>query len=84
MGMLAVQCCSRLLISNTQAVLESNGHINRQKAYALASTDLEKLLGIRVNEEMADLVAYDGGSAFELSSKVVAVISPERAAVDLF
>ena len=37
-----------------------------------------------MNEEMADLVAYDGGSAFELSSKVVAVISPERAAVDLF
>lgn len=50
----------------------------------MATTDLEKLLGVRgIDEETADLVAYVGGSMFNLSSKPVAVISPSRATVDL-
>ena len=49
------------------------------------STDLEQLLGIRgVDEEFSDLVAFDGGNVFDLSSKVVGVISPGRGLVDLF
>jgi hypothetical protein len=64
--------------------LESNGRINEQQAYSLASTNLEKLLGvINLIDENVDLVAYEGGSAFDLSSKVVAVLSPERGIVDL-
>jgi hypothetical protein len=38
---------------------------------------------VNLIDETADLVAYEGGSAFDLSSKVVAVLSPERGLVDL-
>jgi len=66
------------------AKLESNGRIDDQQAYALATTNLEKLLGvINLVDETADLVAYEGGGAFDLSSKVVAVLSPERGIVDM-
>lgn len=68
------------LISD-QAMAESNGRIDGQKAHALASTNLEKLLGI-INL-IPDLVAYEGGDAFNLSSKVVAVLSSDRGIVDL-
>ncbi|KZP04918.1 hypothetical protein FIBSPDRAFT_1054380, partial [Athelia psychrophila] len=66
------------------ASIESNGRIDQQKAYSLATTNLEKLLGI-VNspDDATDLVAYRGGSLFDLSSKVVAVLSPARGAVDV-
>jgi len=63
--------------------LESQGQIEARQAYALASTALEKLLGIWGVGDEPDLVAYDGGNAFELSSKVVAVLSPQRGFVDL-
>jgi hypothetical protein len=66
-----------------KAALESNGRVGKLQAYALASTNLEKLLGVDViNADTGDLVAYKGGSAFELSSKVVAVISPQRGLVE--
>jgi hypothetical protein len=46
---------------------------------------LEKLLGVReIDEETADLVATEGGSIFDQSSKVVGVISPKRGFVDIF
>lgn len=60
---------------------ESNGRIDEQEAHALLSTNLEKLLGI-INLQN-DLVAYEGGNVFDLSSKVVAVLSSERGVVDL-
>ncbi|TFK43732.1 carbohydrate esterase family 9 protein [Crucibulum laeve] len=67
------------------AALESNGRINQRQAYAMATTDLEKLLGVRgVDQEGADMVAFEGGGMFDISSKVVAVISPRREFVDLF
>lgn len=66
------------------AILESNGRINERKAYALVSSDLEKLLGVRNIGEDADLVVYEGGGLFDLSSKVVGIISPQREVVDLF
>ena len=64
--------------------MESNGRIDDQQAYSLASTNLEVLLGVvNPTDDTADLVAYEGGNAFDLSSKVVAVLSPERGFVDL-
>lgn len=67
------------------AILESNGRINQKQAYALVSTNLEKLLGIRaMDDEDIDMVAYEGGGIFDLSSKVVAVISARRHGVDFF
>lgn len=72
------------LTNSFQAILESNGRINERKAYALVSSDLEKLLGVRNIGEDADLVAYEGGGLFDRSSKVVGIISPQREVVDLF
>ncbi|KAG5648919.1 hypothetical protein DXG03_000268 [Asterophora parasitica] len=72
------------------AILESNERIDQRQIYALAYTNLPKLLGIReIDDESqggraVDMVAYEGGGAFDLSSKVVAVISSERQVVDLF
>lgn len=73
------------ILNLRQAALESNGRISRKQAYALVSTNFEKMLGLEsLDEGMGDLVAFDGGSAFEFESKVVAVISQERGHVDLF
>ncbi|KAG6854875.1 hypothetical protein C0991_012065 [Blastosporella zonata] len=69
------------------AVLESNGRISEREMHALAYTNLPKLLGVREIDEAShiegDMVAFDGGGIFDLSSKVVAVISPGRELVDL-
>ncbi|KAF6762097.1 hypothetical protein DFP72DRAFT_802686 [Ephemerocybe angulata] len=66
------------------ASLESNGRIQEHQAYALVTTDLENLLGVRgIDEETADLVATAGGSIFDQSSKVVGIISPKRGFVDI-
>lgn len=54
------------------------------QALALVSTNLEKLLGLEIEGEMMDLVAAEGGNVFDLSAKVLGVISSERKAVHLF
>jgi len=67
------------------AALETNGRVTRQKAQALVSTNLEKLLDVEgwVDEDGGDLVAYEGGNVFDLASKPVAVASPRRSVVDI-
>ncbi|TFY54437.1 hypothetical protein EVJ58_g8865 [Rhodofomes roseus] len=67
-------------------VLESNGRITKEQAQAFVSTNLEKLLcvGEWIGQDGGDLVAYQGGGTFDLSSKPVAVISPGRALVEVF
>lgn len=66
------------------AALESNGRLSEKQAYELATTDLEKLLGVDwIDEDSADLVAYEGGGVLDMSSKVSAIISPARGIVDL-
>ena len=53
---------------------------------AIASTNIEKLLGGKVEasaEQLGDLVATEGGDLLDFTSKVVAVISPRRGFVDL-
>ncbi|KAJ7284154.1 carbohydrate esterase family 9 protein [Mycena rebaudengoi] len=67
----------------TWAMLAANGHIDKQEAYALLSTNLEELLGVTVDDGGGDLVAYAGGSIFEMSSKVVAILSTQRGEVDI-
>lgn len=64
------------------AALEAGaGSISREAALALASSNLERLLGVELPRE---LVAYEGGEPWSLSSKPVAVISSTREKVDLF
>lgn len=64
-----------------QAALEANGALSGGDAIALASVNLERLLG--VDTPVRDLVAVRRGSLFDFEGKVVGVISPDRGVVDL-
>jgi len=68
------------------AALEAGGSISKLQALALASSNLEKLLGsdVELASGASDLVATQGGDLFSFGSKVVGVISPRRGTVDLF
>jgi len=68
------------------SALEADGKISREQAYALVSTNIEKILGLDdvADGGLDDLVAFDGGSAFEYSSKVVAVLSHQRGFAEVF
>ncbi|PPQ65659.1 hypothetical protein CVT26_000291 [Gymnopilus dilepis] len=63
------------------AALESNGAISKPDAIALASVNLEHLLGI--DTPNTDLVAVSHGTLLDFAGKVVGVISPQRGVVDL-
>jgi hypothetical protein len=63
------------------AALEANGALSRSDAIALASVNLEKLLGIK--KPVTDLVAVKQRSLLDFEGKVVGVISPQRGVVDL-
>ncbi|KAG1759992.1 hypothetical protein EDD22DRAFT_980832 [Suillus occidentalis] len=65
------------------SLLTSNGYIDRTTALALATTNLEKALGVP-REMPQDLVAYRGGDVFEFEAKVVGVISETLGRTDLF
>lgn len=64
-----------------QAALEANGEISRQDAIALASTNLEQLLGVKNTNN--DLVAVRKGTILDFEGKVVGIISADRGLVDL-
>ncbi|KDQ57532.1 hypothetical protein JAAARDRAFT_35246 [Jaapia argillacea MUCL 33604] len=66
------------------AALEAGGRISEVQALSLSS-NLEKLLGGEVEVTgPTELVAIEGGSVFDMTSKVVAVISPRLQLVHLF
>ncbi|EIW82936.1 carbohydrate esterase family 9 protein [Coniophora puteana RWD-64-598 SS2] len=62
---------------------EAAGSMSRQEAMALASTNVEELLTGSVASAQRDLVATRGGDMFDMSSRVVAVVSARQGAVDL-
>ncbi|KAI0828485.1 carbohydrate esterase family 9 protein [Trametes gibbosa] len=64
------------------AALEANGSISKAEALALASTNVETLLGVKTESVDADLVATRGGDLLDFS-KVVAIISSRRGVVDV-
>ncbi|KAL5535125.1 hypothetical protein ACEPAF_3219 [Sanghuangporus sanghuang] len=66
------------------AALESSGKMSKAQALALASTNLEKLLGLEIDPESSDLVATEKGDSFDFEGKIVGVISPRKGVVDLF
>ncbi len=66
-----------------QAALDSNGKISKEHAIALASTNIEKLLGVTVEAEDTDFVASISGDFLDPSSRVASIISPRRGRVDL-
>ncbi|THG99949.1 hypothetical protein EW026_g2520 [Hermanssonia centrifuga] len=62
--------------------LEAGESMSKKEVLALASVNLQQLLGVHSFE--TDLVASKGGDLLDFDSKVVAVISPRRGIVDLF
>ena len=62
--------------------IEAGGELDRETALGLVSSNLEHLLGLDVNTNQ-DLVAWHGGDVFDMSSKVVAIISHAREEVDI-
>ncbi|KAJ3936108.1 MAG: carbohydrate esterase family 9 protein [Lentinula lateritia] len=66
------------------AAIEAGGDISREEAIALASSNLEKLLGLASGTVSSSLVATAGGTILDFESKVVAVASAKRGVLDLF
>ncbi|KAJ7589790.1 hypothetical protein C8J56DRAFT_1139426 [Mycena floridula] len=65
------------------AVLESNGQLTTTDALAMASSNIEKLLGIKLENANTDLAVTRTGDLFSFESKVVGIISSRRGVVDL-
>ncbi|KAG5648502.1 hypothetical protein DXG03_003113 [Asterophora parasitica] len=64
------------------AALETDGRLSKGDALALASVNVDVLLGR--NTENNDLVATKGGDLLSFEGRPVSVISPDRGVVDLF
>jgi hypothetical protein len=59
--------------------------MSRREAIALASENLEQLLGVgEVESSERDFIATRGGDLLSMQAKVVAHISPRQSAVVLF
>ncbi|GJE95461.1 carbohydrate esterase family 9 protein [Phanerochaete sordida] len=58
--------------------------ISKATAFALVSSNIEKLLGVPLDPYESDLIATSGGDLLSFDGKVVAVISPRRGRVDFF
>lgn len=65
-------------------MLDSNGTISEQQALELISTNIEKLVGLKIDDASRDLVAVKGGGLLSFEGKVVGVASPRRGTVDIF
>ncbi|EJF65056.1 hypothetical protein DICSQDRAFT_132576 [Dichomitus squalens LYAD-421 SS1] len=66
-----------------EAMLDS-GVLSKEAALALATVNLEKLLGLDYHGQQHDLVATANGGLLGYEGKVLAVISPRRELVDVF
>ncbi|PFH51541.1 hypothetical protein AMATHDRAFT_2992 [Amanita thiersii Skay4041] len=64
------------------AAIEAGNAISRTDALAVGSVNIEKLLGVN-GAAASDLIATRSGTLLEFSSKVVAIISERKEAVEL-
>ncbi|CDO74447.1 hypothetical protein BN946_scf184979.g2 [Trametes cinnabarina] len=68
-----------------EAMLDAGpGVLSKADAFALASSNVETLLGLETDPAEQDLVATVGGDLLDFEGKVVAVISPRQGVVDIF
>lgn len=67
-----------------QVHIDSHGLISIEDALNMATTNVEKLLGVTRTALDSDTVATRGGELLSFEGKVVAVTSPRRKMVDLF
>ncbi|KAF9529384.1 carbohydrate esterase family 9 protein [Crepidotus variabilis] len=65
----------------TRAAIDSGGKLKKEEAFALGSTNVQRLLGVQIDEATVDLVATKGGDILSSSSRVAAILSPVREAV---
>ncbi|KAH8825118.1 carbohydrate esterase family 9 protein [Flagelloscypha sp. PMI_526] len=65
------------------AALQAGGSLSVEQALSLATTNVEKLLGVDVEANNSDLVAMSGGSLLDFTASVAAILSPRRGCVDL-
>ena len=74
-----------LIVLLFQAALEAGGRLSKSDALALATTDLESLLGSTVQaQDEGTMVVTVGGDLLDLEAKVVGVVDGARGVVDLF
>lgn len=67
-----------------QAHIDSRGLISMEDALNMATTNVEKLLGVTRRASDSDTVATVGGELLSFEGKVVAVTSRRRGVVDHF
>ena len=67
-----------------QAASESAGRIGEEDALALLTSNLEKIFAIPPSVVEGEYMAYKGGDVMDFTSEVVAAVSKNRAAVDIF
>ena len=67
-----------------QALIESPDVLTKALAIAIASSNVERLLGVKADPYDSDVVATAGGDLLSFEGKVIAVISPRRGKVDFF
>ena len=74
------------LWANSINALEVDGGIRREQACALVNTRHQRdpCLDHVADGGLGDLVVFDGGSAFEFSSNVVAMLSHQQGLVEVF
>ncbi|KAH6910348.1 amidohydrolase [Coprinopsis sp. MPI-PUGE-AT-0042] len=60
----------------TWAAIDASGHLTRDEAFAIGSSNIETLLGVERDPDTVDLVATKGGDLLDFHSKVVAIVSP--------
>ncbi|KAJ7510331.1 hypothetical protein B0H11DRAFT_1958549 [Mycena galericulata] len=64
--------------------LESGGSVSKAAALSMASSNIEKLLGIDSAGGNTEYSVTSGGDIFSFESKIVAIVSAKRGVVDLF
>ena len=69
------------MIPGYQTSIEAHGRISKTQAIALATSNVEKLLGLKTPN--TDLVAVRQTSLYDFTGKVVCVISPREGGVKL-
>ncbi|KAL0577309.1 hypothetical protein V5O48_004665 [Marasmius crinis-equi] len=83
-GTLAISSARNARLDVAWAALEANGKLSQEQVIALASKNVETLLGANIDDDDTDMVATSSGDLFELAAKVAAIISPKRRSVDVF
>ena len=67
-----------------QVAYDAGDKLSKEETIALASTNVELLLGGDAETDgFHDMIVTEGGDVLDTQSKVIAVISPSRELVDL-